>query len=257
MNISKVLNVAAYAGKILLESGAETYRVEETICKICSSFGMEVTDSFVTPTGIIVSVSNKDNVSSLVKRVTSRGIDLNKIDKINNLSRLLQNKDIEPDIDLVYKKLKEIDEEPRYSLFISIIGSSFAAGGCSLLFGGDIKDFISSIIIGMVIKLISNKFQQLSINEFFTNSIGGAVTALLAIILYSFGIVSHVDKTIIGSIMLLVPGLAITNAIRDTIAGDYLSGITKAAEAFLVAVSIAAGTGIILSIWINSLGGVL
>ncbi len=66
-------------------------------------------------------------------------------------------------------------------------------------------------------------------------------------------ICANLDKTIIGSIMLLVPGLTITNAIRDTIAGDLLSGITKAAEAFLVAISIAVGTGAILSLFLNTI----
>lgn len=255
MNIDKVLKVATYAGKILLESGAETYRVEETICRICNSLGMEITDSFVTPTGIIVSISNNDCTSSLVKRVTSRGVDLNKIHKINDLSRSLYSKSIDADIDLIYKKLTEIDSEPRYSFWTTLLCSSLGAGSCSLLFGGNLKDLFSCMIIGIAIKLMSIEFQKLSINEFFINSIGGSIAAFLAIILYNLGIASHIDKTIIGSIMLLVPGLAITNAVRDTIAGDYLAGITKAAEAFLVAISIAVGTGAILSIWINSLGG--
>lgn len=77
--------------------------------------------------------------------------------------------------------------------------------------------------------------------------------AILAIILMKLNICANLDKTIIGSIMLLVPGLTITNAIRDTIAGDLLSGITKAAEAFLVAISIAVGTGAILSLFLNTI----
>ena len=55
--------------------------------------------------------------------------------------------------------------------------------------------------------------------------------------------------------MLLVPGLAITNAIRDTIAGDLVSGIARAVEAFLTAIGVAVGTGVILSFWINTFGG--
>ena len=55
--------------------------------------------------------------------------------------------------------------------------------------------------------------------------------------------------------MLLVPGMIITNAIRDTISGDLVSGLTKAAEAILIAVSIAVGTGMVMNIWINHLGG--
>lgn len=253
MNMNKILQVATFAGKIMLESGAETYRVEETICRICSSFGVETTDSFVTPTGIMVSISSNHETRSIIKRVTSRGVDLNKVDKINNLSRVVQT--TPNDIDEFYEELKKVNEGDRYSLTITLIFSAICAGIFSMLFGGDIKDLLSSALIGFIIKLMSIKFEELSLNEFFINSISSALATTLAILLFSLGMASNVDKTVIGSIMLLVPGLAITNAIRDTISGDYLAGITRAAEATLIAISIAIGTGAVLSFWINTLGG--
>ena len=79
---------------------------------------------------------------------------------------------------------------------------------------------------------------------------------ILAIIFININLAANLDQTIIGSIMLLVPGLAITNAIRDTIAGDLLSGLTRAAEAFLVAISIAVGSGAVLSFWLSNFGGI-
>jgi uncharacterized membrane protein YjjP (DUF1212 family) len=251
--MNKILQVATFAGKIMLESGAETYRVEETICRICSSYGMETTDSFVTPTGIMVSISNNDETRSLIKRVISRGVDLNKVDQINNLSRSVQS--TPTDINEFYEQLKKVNEGDRYSLTITLIFSAICAGIFSMLFGGDLKDLLSSALIGFIIKLMNTKFEELSINEFFINAISSALATTLAILLFSLGLASNVDKTVIGSIMLLVPGLAITNAIRDTIAGDYLAGITRAAEATLIAISIAIGTGAVLSIWINTLGG--
>lgn len=253
MNMNKLLQVSTFAGKIMLESGGETYRVEETICRICSSFGATVADSFVTPTGMMVSISHNDQTYSLIKRVTSRSVDLNKVDKINDLSRRLQNENI--NIDEFNEMLKKINEGERYSITTTLIYSALAAGSFAILFGGNFKDLIAATIIGFFLKLLLIQFQKLSINEFFINCIGGAFTAVLTLILFTLGIASNIDKTIIGAIMLLVPGLAITNAIRDTIAGDFLAGLTKASEAFLVAVSIAVGTGAVLSFWINTLGG--
>ena len=118
------------------------------------------------------------------------------------------------------------------------------------MFGGDLKDFFGASLIGAIIKIVNIIFQKLDINEFFVNSFCGGLCAILAMTFLKLNLCSNLDKTIIGSIMLLVPGLIITNAIRDTIAGDFLSGITKASEAFLIAVSIAVGTGAILSIFI-------
>lgn len=254
MDLNKLLQVSTFAGKIMLESGAETYRVEETICKICNSFGVEQVDSFVIPTGIMVSVSHEDQVSSLVKRVTSRGVDLNKIDKINDLARKTQNLPL--NIDDFYKELVEISRGERYSSLYTFIWSAISAGSFAVLFGGNGKDFIAATLIGLIIKVVVTICQKFSINEFFINTLCGAICAILTIICLKVNLGSNLDKIIIGSIMLLVPGLTITNAIRDTIAGDLLSGMTKALEAFLVAVSIAVGTGGILSIFINTFGGI-
>ena len=255
MDMNKLLRIATFAGKIMLESGAETYRVEETICRICYSFGVEEANSFVTPTGIMVSISDDNKTYSLINRVTSRSVDLNKIDKINDLSRRIQNEKI--DLNDILKILKEIDNGERYSFTITLIFSALSAGAFSILFGGHFNDFLAATFIGFIIKFLSAKFQKLSINEFFIDCIGGAVAASLTLLLVIIGFNINIDKTIIGSIMLLVPGLAITNAIRDTIAGDFLAGLTKGCEAFLIAISIAVGTGAVLSFWINVLGGTM
>lgn len=252
MDLNKLLKVTTLAGKIMLESGAETYRVEETMTRICSAFGASTADSFVIPTGIIVTVTYNDEVATLVKRITSRGVDLNRIDKINDLSRKIQTEKM--DMCKFNEELISISNSDRYSFLTTLLFSSITAGCFSIMFGGTIKDFIAASIIGAAIKIVSIIFQKLNINEFFVNSVCGGLCSVLAAIFFKINLCSNLDKTIIGSIMLLVPGLIITNAIRDTIAGDFLSGITKASEAFLIAVSIAVGTGAILSLFINKFG---
>ena len=90
MDFDKVLHIATFAGRIILESGGETYRVEETICRICAAYGVRYAESFVTPTGIMVSVYDENNyTTTLVKRVTNRTVDLQKIHLVNELSRKL------------------------------------------------------------------------------------------------------------------------------------------------------------------------
>jgi uncharacterized membrane protein YjjP (DUF1212 family) len=252
IDLNKLLKVSTLAGKIMLECGAETYRVEETISRICIAFGADTADSFVIPTGIIVTITYNDEVSTLVRRITSRGVDLNKIDKVNDLSRKIQNNDMT--ICDFRKELMLISSSTRYSHFITLLWSAIVAGSFSILFGGNFNDFFAASLIGAIIKLSTIIFEKLNINEFFINSFCGGLCAVLATIFLKVNLCSNLDKTIIGSIMLLVPGLTITNAIRDTIAGDFLSGITKASEAFLIAVSIAVGTGAILSIFINNFG---
>lgn len=252
--MNEILQVATFAGQIILESGGETYRVEETIWRICKTFGAEQAESFVTPTGIMSSICHNGEIYSLTKRVISRTVDLNKIDKVNDLSRNILSKNLT--VDEFKEELIKINQGERYSFMTTLFFSAFGAGSCAALFGGTFKDMFSAFLIGLLIRLITIKGNELGINFFFINVISGAITATLAIILKKLGIASGIDQTIIGALMLLVPGIAITNAIRDTIAGDLVSGLTRAAEAFFIALSIAVGTGASLSIFITLLGGI-
>lgn len=254
MYTNKVINLAAHAGKIILENGAETYRVEETMVKICTSFDVQNADSFVTPTGIMISVTGiNGEIVSAIKRVQKRTVDLEKISKINNLSRTIQKRKMS--IDDVEKALSEIEQDKGYSNLTLIFFAAIGAGFFTLIFGGRPSDFLVSLLIGVLIKNVSIIFGKINLNDFFTNIVGGGVAAAVALIFYKLNIVVKFDKVIIGSIMLLVPGLAITNAVRDIIAGDILSGVTRALEAFLTAVGIAVGTGIVFKIWITFFGG--
>ena len=254
MDINKILHLAADAGKIILESGGETYRVEETITRICEAYGLYEAESFVTITGIMLSVTDVyGNTTSLVKRINSRKVDLEKISKVNDLSRNLKARGLTADD--VKDELKRIENISKYSNKTIIFFSGVGAAFFTLVFGGDIYDFIISFITGVLIKSLSISLGTVKVNDFFINIIGGAIAALIALVSVNLGLASNVDKIIIGSIMLLVPGLSITNAIRDTIAGDLLAGIARAVEAFLIAVGIAIGSGIVLRFWFIYSGG--
>lgn len=253
MNMNELLHVATFAGKLLLESGGETYRSEETICRICKLYGADEAESFVTPTGVMVSICHNGETYSLIRRISTRTVDLDKIDKVNDLSRSITSRNLT--VSELNKELNLIKNGERYSMPVTIIFSALGAGCFSVLFGGTFMDLFSAFLISLVVKLVNIKGENLEINQFFVNSVCGAVAAAFAIIFIKIGIADNLDKTIIGSIMMLVPGLSITNAIRDTIAGDLLAGITRATEAFLVAISIAVGTGAVISFWISAFGG--
>lgn len=254
MDYNRILHLATFAGEIMLQSGAEIYRVEETIGRICLSYGVQSAHSFVTPTGIIMSITdNKDIVLTKVVRINQRTVDLDKIARINDLSRKMSIENI--DFDCAEDMLREIKNSENYSDRILIISSSIVAGFFTLLFGGTFKDFLVSLFIGFIIKWISIKLQKIDTNAFFINVIGGATSSFIALLSTKLGLGDNTDKIVIGSLMLLVPGLAITNAIRDTLAGDLLAGNSRASEAFLIAVAIAVGSGLVFTIWINFFGG--
>ena len=251
--MNEILQVAMLAGQMILENGGETYRVEETIWRICKIYGAEQAESFATPTGIMASICHGGKIYSLTRRVSKRTVDLNKIDKVNDLSRSIASKNLS--VDDFKNELNKINKVEAYPQMLIIIFSAFGAGSFSVLFGGTFKDVFAAFLIGLVIKTLTIKWSEIGINAFFINSICSGITALLAIILFKLGIASQLNQTIIGAIMLLVPGLAITNAIRDTMSGDLLSGVIRASEAILVAIAIAVGTGAVLSFWMTNIGG--
>ena len=255
MDINKIVHLAADAGRIILENGGETYRVEDTISRICNAYSLHQAESFVTPTGIMLSVTDiYGQTISIVKRIKTRTVDLEKISRVNDLSRNIKARGLTAEN--VKEELQRIDSIKKYSRKTIILFSAFSAAFFTLLFGGGISDFVISFFTGGIIKWFSISLSYIKINDFFINIIGGAIAALLALLAVNLGLATSVDKIIIGSIMLLVPGLSITNAIRDTISGDLVSGISRALEAFLIAVGIAVGSGIVLRFWFIYSGGI-
>lgn len=256
MDINGIIHVAAEAGRIILENGGETYRVEDTIIRICNEYNIKNADSFVLPTGIMISVTDEyGKTISLVRRIKYRTVNLEKIALVNDISRNIKTRGYT--IKNLMCELNNIDKLKKYNDSLLIISSCFAAGFFTLLFGGNFYDFLISLIIGFFIKKTSIFLKKNKINDFFIYIVGGMIAALLGLIIVSFIKSTHIDKIIIGSIMLLVPGLAITNAIRDTISGDIVAGISRAVEAFLIAVAIAIGSGLVFKIWFTFFGGVI
>lgn len=246
--INRILQAAVRAGQILLENGGETSRVQETINRIAKAYKLKDADTFATPTGIMTSlVDHKGGIFSLIRRVSRRSINLEKVSKINSLSYRAENPCLT--LEELEEEIEGISRIRHYPRAMDIFFGGLAAGSCSLLFGGTFLDLPASMLIGGLIKSVSLVLSKVKFNDFFINIIGGALAALFALLAVHLNLAVNSDKVIIGSIMLLVPGITIVNGIRDTISGDLVAGISRIVEAIIVAVAIAAGTGMVLKIW--------
>ncbi len=253
MDYRRLIKLATWAGQIILESGGEIYRVEETITKILKSYRVKDAESFVTPTGIMVSLTGHDgDVISIIHRVSKSTVDLEKVSLINALSRKLSVELLS--MDDLEEALKEISSKEPYHIPFQLFLAALCGFSFTMLFGGTLLDASIALFIGIAVRLLQLGTREIKLNAIFNNIIGGALVATLASLsVMIFREKAHLDLIIVGSIMLLVPGIAFTNAIRDTLMGDYLSGVSKGMEAFLIAVGIAIGAGTALSI----MGGVL
>ncbi len=238
----ELLRFALDAGQLMMESGAETYRVEELIDRICLSGGLDRVDSFVTPTGIFVSIQKGKEIFSLTRRVRQRGLDLHRIEEINALSREFASSAIS--VPYASEKLKAIsvlEPFPRSLRYINIalFGATFA-----LLFGGKPVDALSAALLSVILYVFGRSNWLQSTNYFFRALFGAGLAAIGAQLLSFILPMLNRDTIVIATIMQLVPGVAITNSIRDSISGDLLSGLARASEAVFVAVAIALGAGI-------------
>ena len=239
MDIDRILNFSSNAGKAMLQSGGETYRVEETIARICQSFGIDHVDVFATPTAVMASVFVDGKLHSAIKRISSRRVDLNLVHEVNSLSRAISINNL--DIELCEKILDEI--------------SGIAAATFSILFGGNVEEFIAAFTVGILTKFVIMYLSKSSLNDFFVNAIGAVIIASCSILILKLGFIKTLDHLIAGAIMLLVPGLALTNALRDLLDGQLISGLAKLAEVFFVGVSIAVGMFLVLGLYFK-LGGI-
>lgn len=232
------------AGRIMMESGAETYRVEDTMLRMARSQNMMDAQSYVTPTGIIFSLGKTQptRITSISTRIT----DLHRIVLVNNVSRRLASQIIP--LEEAYDELKKIEKTNYFlPIIIQVLAASIASSCFLLLFNGSLTDLPAAFIaggLGLYIVTIIHNMTRVKFFSEFSAAVGVGVMALLAI---HFGMGMEVDKIIIGSVMPLVPGLLITNAVRDLMAGHFTSGMAKGAEAFLTAFAIGSGIALVLS----------
>lgn len=254
----KILILAVRAGEIMMKSGAEIYRVEDTIERICKACRIPYVDVFATQSGgIFVSLDsggNKSDIFTYIKRIKGSGdTDLTKISEINRFSREFTTTDLS--VDEGMKRLKEIDHIKPMPSLIRLLGAALVASFFSLIFGGNLIDFVCAFFIGGGSYLLSQFLSRYSINYFIRGFCCCAMAAFLALLASAVIPGANYSAIIIGALMIFVPGVAITNSIRDFLSGDMLSGLARATEAFIIAISLAVGAGMILKLW-YSVGGV-
>jgi len=249
----QILHFAVRAGEIMLQSGAETYRVEDTISRILKSHSFHTVETFVIPTCIITTIDH-DNIepTTFIKRIKNRSTRLDKIALINTLSRQYVTHNIST-LDAL-EEVEEIDRKPSYKPTTIIGATGLSSGFFSLMVGGNYIDFIPALIIGFLIAFIKIRLENKKVTSYLIYFITGFTIGTSVVLATWLVPILNVDPIVIASIMPLVPGVTFTNAIRDMIGDELISGLSKGAEALFIAVSIAAGVGIAMNIF-SSIGG--
>ena len=241
MDYDKLLDFCLDIGYRLGMAGAETYRIEDTVHHIMNAYGIEA-EAFAIPNCLHISIKSPDGrPMTRMCRIGYHGNDLDAVEKYSNLSRKVCAEKPEPAIATMW--LKEIESTRRYySLAMYMLGNFLGGFGFGILFGGDWIDALFAGISGLVIGLVNRIMEHLKANQFFRIITASFLMALFAYSIGATGVTKNTDAVIIGALMILVPGLLFTNAMRDIIYGDTNSGINRIVQVFLIAAAIALGT---------------
>ncbi|MDR1705436.1 MAG: threonine/serine exporter family protein [Clostridiales bacterium] len=252
----EAIKLALLAGELLLSNGSETNRVEDTMRRVLASAGYSNAEAFVVSTGVFVSVRAEAGDITSVKRITKRSYDVQKLIKVNDVSRSFAENRITPGEAM--SKLEEIRSGTSgyaYS-FVKLFAAGIACGCFAYLFGGSFMDCLNAFFTGFILEVLLFQLRKGRVADVLVNILGGIMIAFLSLTILNLGVGTNLDFIIIGSLMPLVPGLTLTNAVRDVLEGDYLSGSARLMDAVLVAISVACGVGTTIKLWYHIFGGV-
>lgn len=250
-----VLRLATFVGQLMLTNGAETFRVDDTVKRICKSRGFSHINVFMAPNTIIVSDDRFDGYT-FMKVIESRCINLNKIDLLNDFSRRFVN-ETDMSIKEAIEELKNLEEKSPHSKFARNIWTAIGSSSFAVLVGGDnFITFMLTLITSVMAMIIHDNINKVSKVPVFATLVSSLVIGFCGIGLVEIGILQTPKMLIVGSIMPLLPGVPFIKAIRDLVSGELMSGVGRAIDAGIIATGIAVGVGTAMNMYIKW-GGLL
>lgn len=252
----EVMEAAMEAGHILLENGAEIFRVEETIGRICRYFGISGVNVFTMSNGIIVTAGDeRQQYFAQVEHIPVRGSSLDRVAAVNQLSREIVEGRYS--IEEVRQHLGRIRSMPGKSKRMLTLAAGVGSAAFCYIYGGSLRDSLSAFLAGLALYVFVLRVGKPHMSKIVANICGGALVTLVCIVLYRVGLGENLDHMVIGSIIPLVPGVAFTNAIRDIADENYISGSVRMLDALLVFFCIAMGVGFIFTVYNRMMGGAM
>lgn len=239
MNHNALMELVSTLASRLAASGAETYRVEESVRRICSAYGLDSRVYAIPHTLLITIMIPGERPLTQLCRMDHLGTDLEAVEQYSNLSRRICTEKPDWEEALHWLDISQ-QTQARYGLPMDLLGHVLVSSGFCLFFGGSGMDALCAGLCGLLLGFLTRFLGKT--NAFFQKIISAFLMALLAYGCSALGLTDNVDTSVIGALMLLVPGILFTNALRDITFGDTNSGINRIVEVILIAVAIALGT---------------
>lgn len=240
-----VLSCILDMGELLLTSGAEVMRVEDTISRLCAIYNFTKADVFTITSSIVLTVHTpQGRVITQTRRIRDRGTDLGRVARINALSRQLCVKPL--DVPAFRCAIEELRHSPVYPVWAQCGMYALISAAFSIFFGGTLWDALAAALSGLLLFGALRFGGRMRLNSILLNMLSSMLAALAVAGMVALGLGQNPDKIIIGNIMLLIPGIAFTTSLRDMISGDTISGLLGVSEAVLKALAIAIGFAVVM-----------
>ena len=234
------ISLALDIGMQMLVCGAQVSRVEDAIGRICKALGAVETHVFTVTSGIIVTAfDDKGNSATQLRRIHAGSLDLTRLEKLNQLSRdICANRVTDAQIPL---KLRQIDAQVNRPLWVMALVYALISGSLSIFFGAPWTDGICAACTGIILCLLEYFMRKINLDHVFTVFLVSLITGLCNAALVKVGLGVRYDAISIGNIMLLIPGIAMTNAVHDMFVDDMLSGVSRFFRSLVIAFLVAFG----------------
>jgi uncharacterized membrane protein YjjP (DUF1212 family) len=239
------LAVALQAGEILLENGANTGRVEETVQRIGAALGVAGIEVYVTPTGIIASAAAHGEHQTQVLRVMGSGFDLSRVAAVLEVSRGVVAGRL--DREAAGMALEKIAAQGRvYPQLTTALALSIGCASFAALFGGEIRAIGATAIAAGAAQLLRARLLRANLGRLLPVGIVAAFASGLGLALALVFGAPAPTLAMLSSVLLLVPGALMVSSISDLFRGDTIAGLARAAAAGLTISAVASGIWAVL-----------
>ncbi|MGN0736029.1 MAG: threonine/serine exporter family protein [Anaerovoracaceae bacterium] len=247
MDYSKLLQAILDIAEEMLVCGAEVSRVEDSIERMCSAYQCTRVNAFIITSNIQVTMEDPEGeIVTQIRRIVRSDVNFDKLDYLNDLSRYICRET--PDVPQIREKFDSVMSRKSHPLWIDYLGAALIAGGFAVFFGGNFMDGAASAVLGIVMLFMMKFMGRYEKNQLAMMFIISFLAGLFTILMMTAGLGEHKDKIMIGGIMLLIPGIAMTNSVRDMLTGDIVTGMLRLTNSLLQAAAIACGFALSLMV---------
>jgi len=240
MDTTKILGLILDIGAEMTRSGAETRRVEDSLYRLCASYGFTACNIWVVPTNIQATVTDREGESlTQIRHIRSPGVNFDRLDRLNDLCRRACADT--PDAGELYRQLQQVLSVPAQRPWLIYLSGALAGAGFGVFFNCDWLDALVAVCASLLITFLGRRLSKRESNPLILNFIISFLTEISILFSVHLGFGHHMGYITVGVVMLLISALGTTNGVRDLVHLDTLSGLMNITASLTGAVGIALG----------------